>query len=193
MPDPEVIRAFLALDPPPEILHRVADIQDALKRHIRGNLGWVRPQGIHLTLKFFGHLAAEGLGDIAAVVAGQAAGTRPLNLEVKGLGVFPGAARPRVLWLGIGGEVERLVVLQKTIDRGLEACGFPREERPFRAHLTLARIRSPQGLSGLDRALAEGQSRSAGAFSATGLTLFQSELTPTGAVYTALNHFPFQG
>jgi len=89
--------------------------------------------------------------------------------------------------------VERLIALQQAIDQGLEACGFPREQRPFRAHLTLARIKSPQGLGGLDGVLTAKGSESAGNFTATGLTLFKSDLTPKGAIYTTLGHFPFQG
>lgn len=193
MPEGETIRAFLALDPPPEVLRKIADIQGALRRNIQGALSWVRPEGIHLTLKFFGNIAAKDVSAVSEVVAGQAAGARPLNLEAKGLGVFPETRRPRILWLGIGGEVGRLIAMQKAIDQGLEACGFPREERPFRAHLTLARIKSPQGLSGLGGALTAKGSESAGKFTATGLKLFKSELTPKGAIYTTLDHFPFQG
>jgi 2'-5' RNA ligase len=193
MPDEETIRAFLALDPPPEVLRKIADIQGMLRMNIQGALKWVRPEGIHLTLKFFGAIAAKAVSAVSEVVAGQAAGARPFNLEAKGLGVFPDTRRPRVLWLGIGGEVERLSALQQAIDQGLEACGYPREQRPFRAHLTLARIKSPQGLGGLDGVLAAKGSESAGKFTATGLTLFKSDLTPKGAIYTVLNHFPFQG
>jgi 2'-5' RNA ligase len=193
MPDPETIRAFLALDPPPEVLRKVADIQTAIRKNIQGALSWVRPEGIHLTLKFFGNIAAKDVRAVSEVVAGQAAGVRPLNLEAKGLGMFPETRRPRVLWLGIGGEVERLIVLQQAIDQGLEASGFPREERPFRAHLTLARIKTPRGLGGLESVLAAKGAESAGKFTATGLTLFKSELTPKGAIYTTLGHFPFQG
>jgi 2'-5' RNA ligase len=193
MPDPETIRAFLALDPPPEVLRKVADIQTAIRKNIQGALSWVRPEGIHLTLKFFGNIAAKDVRAVSEVVAGQAAGVRPLNLEAKGLGMFPETRRPRVLWLGIGGEVERLIVLQQAIDQGLEASGFPREERPFRAHLTLARIKTPRGLGGLESVLAAKGAESAGKFTATGLTLFKSELTPKGAIYTTLGYFPFQG
>jgi len=193
MPDPETIRAFLALDPPPEVLRKVADIQTAIRKNIQGALSWVRPEGIHLTLKFFGNIAAKDVRAVSEVVAGQAAGVRPLNLEAKGLGMFPETRRPRVLWLGIGGEVERLIVLQQAIDQGLEASGFSREERPFRAHLTLARIKTPRGLGGLESVLAAKGAESAGKFTATGLTLFKSELTPKGAIYTTLGHFPFQG
>ena len=190
MTDTESIRAFLALDPPPDVLDRIAGIQAALKRDIRGALSWVRPEGIHLTLKFFANIAEGDLETVSETVAGQTGGVRPLHLEARGLGVFPGLRRPRIIWIGIGGEVSRLAALQQAIDGGLETRGFPREGRPFRAHLTLARIRSPQGLGGLDVALAAKGAESAGAFTATGLTLFRSKLTPKCAIYTTLGHFP---
>ena len=189
----EIIRAFLAMDPPPEVLRRIADIQEVLKKTLRGSISWVRPEVIHLTLKFFGDMAAEDLQPISEVVSGQAAGTRPLHLNIKGLGVFPGIRRPRVLWLGVGGEVARLIALQGVLDQGFETCGIKKEERPFRAHLTLARIKSPQGLSGLDKVLEEKEAESVGSFEAKGLILFKSDLTPKGAIYTVLADFPFQG
>ena len=193
MADRGTIRAFLAMDPPPEVLRRIADIQEVLKKTLRGSISWVRPEEIHLTLKFFGDMAAEDLQPISEVVSGQAAGMRPLHLNIKGLGVFPGIRRPRVLWLGVGGEVARLIALQRVLDQGFETCGIKKEERPFRAHLTLARIKSPQGLSGLDKVLEEKEAESAGSFEAKGLILFKSDLTPKGAIYTVLADFPFQG
>ena len=193
MADRGTIRAFLAMDPPPEVLRRIADIQEVLKKTLRGSISWVRPEEIHLTLKFFGDMAAEDLPLISEVVSGQAAGTRPLHLTIKGLGGFPGGRRPRILWLGVGGEVARLIALQGVLDQGFETCGIKKEERPFRAHLTLARIKSPQGLSGLDKVLEEKEAESAGSFEAKGLILFKSDLTPKGAIYTVLADFPFQG
>jgi 2'-5' RNA ligase len=193
MADRGTIRAFLAMDPPPEVLRRIADIQEILKKTLRGSISWVRPEGIHLTLKFFGDIAAEDLQPISEVVSGQATGMRPLHLNIKGLGVFPGIRRPRVLWLGVGGEVAQLIALQGVLDQGFETCGIKKEERPFRAHLTLARIKSPQGLSGLDKVLEEKEAESAGPFEAKGLILFKSDLTPKGAIYTVLADFPFQG
>lgn len=193
MADRGTIRAFLAMDPPPEVLRRIADIQEVLKKTLRGSISWVRPEGIHLTLKFFGDIAAEDLQPISEVVSGQATGMRPLHLNIKGLGVFPGIRRPRILWLGVGGEVARLIALQRVLDQGFETCGIKKEERPFRAHLTLARIKSPQGLSGLDKVLEEKEAESAGSFEAKGLILFKSDLTPKGAIYTVLADFPFQG
>jgi 2'-5' RNA ligase len=193
MSEGETIRAFLAIDPPSEVLRGIAEIQGVLKSNIRGSISWVRPEGIHLTLKFFGNIGREDLPSISEIAKVHAASTPPLNLHVQGLGVFPGPRRPRVLWIGMGGDTERLIVLQKTIDQGLEACGFRKEERPFRAHLTLARIKSPQGLAGIERMLAESGAKGAGTFEARSLTLFKSDLTPKGAIYTVLGNFPFQG
>jgi RNA 2',3'-cyclic 3'-phosphodiesterase len=193
MPEEGTIRAFLAIDPPGDVLRGIADIQGELKKNIRGSINWVRREGIHLTLKFFGCIGRAHLSSIAEFVTDYAARTPPLNLHVQGLGVFPGTRRPRVLWIGVDGDTERLIALQKAIDQGLEACGFSKEERPFRAHLTLARIKSPQGLAGIEKMLAEKGSEGAGAFEARSLTLFKSDLTPKGATYTVLGRFPFKG
>ncbi len=193
MAEGEKVRAFLAIDPPEGVIRKIAVIQDALKKDIRGSIGWVRPEGIHLTLKFFGDIDREEIGTISGVVAGHAAAVPALKLDIQGLGVFPNARRPRVLWVGVGGETAKLLGLQQAIDGEFEARGFKREDRPFRAHLTLARIRSPQGLAGIDRMLAEKRNESAGSFEAKGLTLFKSDLTPRGAIYTVLADFPFQG
>jgi len=193
MSENERVRTFLAIHPPEEVLRKIADIQGMLRKIIHGSIGWVRPQGIHLTLKFFGEIGREDIGEISEVVAGHAAATPALNLHVQGLGVFPGSRRPRVLWIGVGGEAERLIALQRVIDQELESRGFGKEERPFRGHLTLARIKSPQGLSGIEKMLAERGSESAGSFVAKVLTLFKSDLTPQGAIYTPLADFSFQG
>lgn len=194
MPNNETVRAFLAVAPPQEVLAKITATQEKMRKKIRGSISWVRPEGIHLTLKFFGEITQEHVSGITEVVGNLTAGVGPLRLEAKGVGVFPTAKRPRVIWMGIAGETQRLITLQKVIENGLDAaCRIPREERPFRAHLTLARIKSPQKLEGIETVLAGGATESAGEFTANGLTLISSRLTPKGAIYTALKHFPFQG
>ena len=193
MEDEKKIRSFLALDPPEEVLREIGAVQNRLRKLIEGDIRWVRPEGIHLTLKFFGDISGGDVANIATVVEKAAEGERPFSLAVIGAGVFPDPHRPRVLWLGMNGDVERLLAFQKGVEQALLQIGFPREERPFRPHLTLGRIKTSRGLIGLARALEKGEEYTAGQFVASGLSLIQSELTPRGAVYTKLKWFPFTG
>jgi 2'-5' RNA ligase len=193
MTDEKTIRSFLAFDLPEEIIKEIGEVQDRLKKLIHGDIRWVRPGGIHLTLKFFGDISENDIANIAAVVEKAAAGQRPFALVIEGVGVFPDPNRARVLWLGMNGDVERLLTFQKELERALQQIGFPREERPFRPHLTLGRIKSPKDLIGLAKALEKRETYAAGRLTASGLCLFQSDLTPRGAVYTRLKWFPFAG
>ena len=193
MSDEKPIRAFLAIDPPEEILQAIGRIQGRLQMMIHGELRWVRPEAIHLTLEFFGDIPESAVADIAAVVEPAAAGAAPFSLAIGGAGVFPDQRRPRVLWLGMNGDVPRLLLFQQGLEAELGRIGFPAEERPFRPHLTLARIKSARGLTGLERALEMEEGSTAGEFTASGIGLIRSELTPRGAVYTRLKWFPFTG
>jgi RNA 2',3'-cyclic 3'-phosphodiesterase len=185
------IRAFLAIEPPETVRQAMATLQNRLKYSLSGAISWVRPEGIHLTLKFFGNIAQTDVSRISAAVGPVAARFGPLDLEVRRLGLFPDSRRPRVLWLGLEGDVSALKALQEEVDRELARYGFEREERQFRAHLTLARIKSPRGLSGLDRITNKSDTYTAGRFQASGLTLFRSQLTPQGAIYSELAAYPF--
>ena len=193
MTDEKKIRSFLALDPPEEVLGEIDAVQRRLRKVIEGDIRWVRPEGIHLTLKFFGDVSGDDVANIATVVEKAAEGERPFSLAIGGAGVFPDPHRPRVLWLGMNGDVERLLVFQRGVEQALLQIGFPREERPFRPHLTLGRIKTSRGLIGLARALEKGEEYTAGRFIASGLSLMQSELTPRGAIYTRLKWIPFLG
>ncbi len=185
------IRAFLAIEPPESVRQAMETLQSRMKYSLSGAISWVRPTGIHLTLKFFGNIAETDVSRISAAVGPVASRFGPLNLEVRHLGLFPDSRRPRVLWLGLEGDLGALKTLQQEVDQELMRYGFPREDRPFRAHLTLARIKSPRGLSGLDRVMNKGEAYEAGRFRAEGLTLFQSSLTPQGAIYSELAAYPF--
>jgi len=191
MDDKKSIRAFLAIDPPQEIYNKIIKIQEHLKKSIRGDIRWVRPEGIHLTLKFFGYIYDSDIANISNVVKDNVVNMKPLSLNVRSLGAFPSVNRPRVLWLGIDGDTDAVVNLQMEIDAALEGYGFTKENRPFKPHLTLARIKEPKELIGLAEAIKKNDNYVAGSFSVSGLTLFKSDLKPTGAVYTKLSYFPF--
>ena len=183
------IRAFLAIDPPEDILQAMSRLQEKLKREIGGRISWTKPQGQHLTLKFFGDISTEDVKNICSAVQNRVTSEPSLNLKVEKLGVFPDARRPRVIWCGVTGDVEKLSVLQKQLDSDFAAISFPMEDRPFRAHLTLGRIKDSHGLTGISEALTKNSAFAAGEFNCTELILFQSKLSPKGAVYTKLAEF----
>jgi RNA 2',3'-cyclic 3'-phosphodiesterase len=187
------IRAFLAIEPPEDVLQAMVRLQEKLKREISGKISWTRPQGQHLTLKFFGDISTEDVKNISAAVQNRVAAGLSLNLKIEKLGVFPDARKPRVLWCGTSGDVEKLFALQKQLDGDFAAIGFPEEDRPFQAHLTLARIKDPREMSGIGDALTKQADFSAGEFICHELILFQSKLTPQGAIYTRLATFPHKG
>ena len=193
MTDERTIRSFLALDPPEEILREIGRVQNRLRKLIHGDVRWIRPESIHLTLKFFGDISGNDVANISAVAGKAAAEVRPFDLAIGGAGVFPDPHRPRIIWLGMNGEVARLVTFQQGMERALREIGFPPEERPFRPHLTLGRIKTPKGLIGLAGVLEKGETYTAGRFTASGLGLFKSDLTPRGAIYTRLAGYPFAG
>ncbi len=193
MSDGKDIRAFLAINPPESVHEGIAHIQSQLKKSIQGAISWTRPTGIHLTLKFFGNVGQDDIDLFSEIIDKRVAGVEPLELEVKRLGVFPDARRPRVVWMGTVGDVERLSILQKNLDGDFADLGFEQEHRPFRAHWTLGRIKSPQGLTGVGQAIDWGANVSAGTFTARELILFRSELKPQGALYTRLAEYAFKG
>ncbi len=187
------IRAFLAIEPPEDILQEMSRLQDKLKREINGRISWTRPQGQHLTLKFFGDISTEDVKNICTAVQNRIVSESKLNLKIEKMGVFPDARRPRVIWCGVTGDTEKLSIIQKQLDSDFAAIGFPAEDRPFRAHLTLARIKDWRDLMGMNEALVKHSEFAAGEFIGDKLFLFQSKLSPQGAVYTKLAEFALSG
>ncbi|MDI9571169.1 MAG: RNA 2',3'-cyclic phosphodiesterase [Pseudomonadota bacterium] len=187
------MRAFLAIALPPEVKANIGRIQERLKKSVPGDIRWVRPEGVHLTLKFFGEMTLPELERIKAAVAGPTAAAAPFVLEVRGLGAFPEVSRPRVIWLGLAGETAALMSLRGELERELARAGFPEEERPFRAHLTLGRVKIPKGVLGLARTVETETDMAAGRIPVEEIVLFKSELTPRGAIHTRLAAFPLRG
>lgn len=184
------IRTFLAIDLPAEIKAELGKIQKRLKPKIEG-VRWTRPDGIHLTLKFFGYVVGDDCRSISKAVKTAIKGVKPFTLELSTIGAFPGPTRPRVIWIGIGGQSESLIDLQMNLDRKFEEIGFPPEDRAFKPHLTLGRLKAPGSAVGFSRVLEEGKHYQAGSFRCSGLALFRSDLRPDGAIYTKLEEYPF--
>ncbi len=187
----EGIRSFIAIEIPDLLRAKMAEIQREVKR-TGADVKWVRPEGIHLTLKFLGSIQPEEVEKIARTTAPIVANWVPFTLRVHGLGCFPSPRNPRVIWMGIDRGVESVLSLQQAIENGAAAEGFPPEDRPFKAHLTIGRVRSPKGRSTLIESLARYGDAEIGTFAASEVCLFKSELKPSGAVYTKLRIFAMQ-
>lgn len=187
---PEQIRSFVAIELPEEAKKGLARLRKQLERDEHRFVKWVDPGGIHLTLKFLGNIPSKRVAEITEAMGKAVQGISPFRLEISGLGAFPSLKQARVLWVGIGGELDQLSTLQQNIDSVLAALGFAREERPFVPHLTLARVR--EGAS-LPERRSFGELVGSAAFEdkypieVEAVRLMRSQLTPAGALYTCLS------
>ncbi len=185
----EQIRAFIATELPDEVRAALDQLQNGLKSERRSFVRWVHPEGIHLTLKFLGNIGAGKVPEIIEAMAKACRGVTSFHLALNGLGVFPNFRSPRVVWVGLVGEVEKLSALQECLEQALEPLGFAPEDRAFTPHLTLGRLRD--GTTREER-LRFGElvtsMRSGGmpSFEVSAISLMRSELMPSGAVYSRL-------
>jgi 2'-5' RNA ligase len=182
------VRCFVAIDLPDDVRAAVAAAQERLRAASpRADVRWTAAGAMHLTLRFLGEVA--DVGPVREVLAMVAARHAPIALAGGGLGAFPGLARPRVLWAGITHGIRELGLLAADVERALVPLGFAPEARPFRGHLTLARVRSPRGISRIAD-LIDGDATSFGAWTVTEIVLYRSHLRPAGSIYEALDRLP---
>lgn len=185
------MRLFVAVNLPEALRQELWAAGEAVRRGAPP-VRWVRPEGIHVTLKFLGDVPEERVEELRVALGRAAAGLRPFDLIVEGAGVFPGPARPRVFWAGIVPEPQ-LELLQHAVEREIVPLGFPTEGRPFRPHLTLGRAEKGGDAGGLRRA-AERMAGMAfgGAARVETVDLMRSTLARGGASYAAVHRVPLE-
>jgi len=177
-----MIRSFIAIELDEKTHEHLAQVQDELKKH-GGDIKWVAPSNIHLTLKFLGNVAPDKIDKIKAILDEVAKTHAPFEISLSEVGGFPNLKRPRVIWMGIDKGAEQAAALAGELEKKLTELGFAKESRPFKCHLTLGRVKKTR--PGL--VLGTEKTRPGLVFSVTHLTLFQSTLTPKGAVYAVLH------
>jgi 2'-5' RNA ligase len=186
-------RLFLAVDLSPEVRSWLGRAESGLKVRIPpGSVRWVNVEMIHLTLKFLGETPSPRIDDVRTVMDLLARGCRPFPLVVEGLGCFPNAARPRVVWAGVR-RAPDLLQLQQRVESELEPIGFPRERRGFSPHLTLGRVKEGVRSGEIGRAVESAFPPAAAEMKVDGWCLFQSVLRPGGAEYSILHRSEFTG
>ncbi len=189
---PAKLRAFVAVEIPWELQAAFDAVQSEL-RQLGIRARWVRTGNIHLTLKFLGDVTAGQVSDVAEAVRAAVCGHAPIPLSARGIGVFPGVRRPRVIWIGLSGQTERLAELQLGLEERLSTLGFLKDERPFRGHVTIGRFFEAIDYSLMARVVPSYAERTFGGFEVQEVVLFQSDLQPQGPVYTALAKAKLEG
>lgn len=182
----ETFRAFIAIDLPGSVKSFLSEAQEALKLY-GFRVKWVRPQNIHLTLKFLGNTATADADKIAEAMTLAVRDCPVVALAAKGIGVFPDFRRPRVIWAGLNGQLEILANLQRTLDDHLVDLGFPREARAFKSHLTLGRVKGKIPSARMKTAIDKLKEFESEPFEVNQIILFKSELRPSGAIYSKVH------
>jgi len=186
------IRSFLAFELPPPLKAGVEEVQRRLRDRL-GGVRWVPAGNIHLTIIFLGEVDRSDVASIAAAAQETCAGFSPFKLALEGVGTFGGRRNPRVLWVGLAGDIESMGNLRDALQVRLKPFGVQEERRPFRPHLTLGRFKAgiAQGPE-LRGCLSEHAALQSPPALLEGLTLFKSDLKPGGAVYTRLEAWPLK-
>jgi 2'-5' RNA ligase len=185
--DQQSFRTFCAVELPSEIRSRIQQHVDRLRASFPdASLSWTRVENIHLTLKFFGNVEQTLIPKIDKAAGLAVKEFQPFEILIAGTGVFPRPKQPRVLWIGVTDPENKLAELQRRFEENAAAKGFPKEERAFKPHLTIARVRNPDNA----KEVAELNQRlgfPAMTMPVRELVIFRSELSSKGSKYTALS------
>jgi 2'-5' RNA ligase len=185
------VRTFIAIELPAEVREDLGALVERL-RASGARLTWVRPEAMHLTLRFLGDVEPEPLERLREILAEAYAAQSRFELSVRGLGAFPNIRRPSVLWAGVASSDDALARVQQAAERAAQAIGLPPETKAFHPHLTLARVKVASEASKVLPEWEREQGYDAGTFPAEGVTLFSSTLTPRGAVYRPIQEYSFR-
>jgi 2'-5' RNA ligase len=183
------VRAFLGIAIPPEGRGALARLEEALGRS-GADVKWVAPAHLHVTLKFLDEIAEEQRHGVETMVGEVAGRFAPFTLRLDRVGAFPSLGAPRVIWVGLGGGTESVGRLAEAIERGGAAMGLRQEARPFSAHVTIGRVRSPRRREALVQRLQETPWDAPPPWRVTSVTFYQSVLSPAGPTYTVLAEIP---
>ena len=154
---------------------------------------WVRPENIHLTLKFLGNINPADIDNIGGAMVDAVGNFETFNLVAGGLGVFPGINRPRVIWVGLKGQIQVLFAMQRLLEDNLATLGYKKEKRPFKGHLTVGRFKQSVNPNMIRRVLQKFGNIAVEEFTVRRVIFYKSDLKSTGAVYSQLHQAVLDG
>ncbi|HEY2892801.1 MAG TPA: RNA 2',3'-cyclic phosphodiesterase [Pirellulales bacterium] len=189
----QTVRTFIAVEIPGEVRDRAHQLITRL-RAAPAKVKWVDPRDMHWTLKFLGDVEMLESPRVCQAVARAVEPLAPFDIEACGAGAFPDPHRPRTVWVGMGAGAEAMVELHDSIDHELAKLGYRAENRRFRPHLTIGRVRnSPEGIEELGRLIAENADFASGLSTVYEVVVFSSELGREGPTHQALCHAELKG
>jgi 2'-5' RNA ligase len=187
------VRAFIAVPVDPLVIGQITEVQRTLREKTSPDFArWVRPEQLHLTLRFFGNVPLDQLPAIEAATRMACVSLPEFKLAAQAVGCFPNFRAPRVVWVGITGEIGRLDEFRQAIANHTRSFGEPPEERPFQPHLTIGRIKqqNPQGKELLAKRASESAQKNFGEWRVSHVQLMRSVLSPQGSTYSILATIP---
>ena len=187
------IRSFLAFELPADIKSVVTRVSGDVRKTSL-DVRWVRPEFIHLTVVFMGDIESGQVPLMGEPLGAVCANHSPFRISLGPMGCFPNTRNPRVIWLGIAGDLERMSRFRDDLQAALAPFGIKEEEKPLRPHLTLGRFKKPgKKQTELEQLLATYRELASPACTLDELVLFRSDLKPGGAVYTKMSSWPLSG
>jgi len=184
------IRSFIAIDLPEDLKEELKKFQSRLKKS-KADVKWVRPESMHITLRFLGYLTPEEIEKAKTAINTVAKRFAPFQIQVRGWGTFPEKGRPRVIWTGLEQGAEILEQIFNQLEKELVKLGFDKADKKFVPHLTLGRIKTSKNLKDLIEYLNKEGTKTYGNFWAEKIILFKSDLKPEGAIYSIIKDEPF--
>jgi RNA 2',3'-cyclic 3'-phosphodiesterase len=188
-----IVRTFVAVEIPVEVQDRAGKLIGSLQE-APAKVKWVAPRHLHWTLKFLGDVDMLEIPSVCQAVSRAVAPIVPFDIEARGAGAFPDPARPRTVWVGMGEGSDEMIELHDAIDRELAALGYRGENRRFRPHLTIGRVRQAhEGTRELARLIRENAEVPIGISTVYEVVVFSSELGREGPTHEPLCHVELKG
>lgn len=181
----DTIRVFIAVELPGEIQKALGGLIEKLKDP-KDKISWVKPHNIHFTMKFLGNVPLGDIDSIKDVVSKTAENCQVFDVTVKGTGVFPREKAPRIVWTGITEGQDGMSKIFDDLETGLSQIGFPKEERSFKPHLTLGRVKFVKDIDAFIKTLNDYKENILGKIAINSISLIKSTLTPKGSIYETL-------
>jgi RNA 2',3'-cyclic 3'-phosphodiesterase len=182
----DVVRTFVAVLLAHDLKEEISKVQEQVKK-LAPDVKWVAPENFHVTMKFLGNVREDDLPAVFASADETVRRFEPFEMSVSGLGAFPNARNARVVWVGLEEGRQQLSEIARAVDEDLDVLGFEREDKPFKAHITIGRVKESRFLDGLAKGIGEVRAENLGVQNVSEIVIMKSDLLRGGPVYSPLH------